>query len=41
MNIADIRETARALFINGVRAAGPAQAVMRELTANPLVPTPN
>lgn len=41
MTIADIRETARALFLTGVRAADPAQAVKRELTANPLERAPN
>ena len=40
MNIDEIRQTARALFLTGVRAADPAKAVKRELIVNPLKRTP-
>lgn len=40
MTIDEIRQTARALFLIGVRAADPAKAVKRELIVNPLKRTP-
>jgi len=36
VNISDVRDQARALFLEGVRAADPALAVKRELIAKPL-----
>ncbi len=41
MNISDVRKQARALFLEGVRAADPSLAVKRELTTKPLEPTPH
>ena len=41
MNLSDVKDLARSLFLEGVRAADPEAAVKRELSEKPLNATPN